>query len=58
MDYYVCKCCPFNDEFELCAECSKWMDSVETTIENIYMSLNQWFHVKRWLGRKNKHKQN
>ena len=35
MDYYVCKCCSVNDEFVLCEECSKWMDSVETTMGNI-----------------------
>ena len=35
MDYYVCKCCSFTDEFVLCEECSKWLDSVETTMENI-----------------------
>ena len=32
--YYYCKCYSFNDELTLCEACCKWVDDVETTIEN------------------------
>ena len=57
MDYYACKCCSFNDEFELCAECSKWLDSVGTTIEKHINEFKPVVHVNRWLNRKNKQTQ-
>ena len=33
MDYYLRKCGYVNDEFALCGECSKWMDSVEQLLD-------------------------
>ena len=46
--YYYCKCYSFNDELILCKDCSKWVDSVGTTIEKHLNEFEPVVHAKRW----------
>ena len=50
---YYCKCYYFNDEYRLCKECSRWIDNVETTVEQHVNGFKAVVHAKRWKNNKN-----